>query len=404
MTFNPCNPHPKQDKITSSSANENELKNFSEYYEKNNPRRNNIEKVIDFIQLDGVPGSDKPILAQTLFVLLKQAYFMPLSIDRSHTRDDDECLAKVTDAVLPISRLTHLILDGMLVDKSTPIRSEGLQLAVTVLWSHTDVDSRIDAACSESLANDSVKHNGLDLQGVPASADERETRIERSPGNPPTSTFEDDELSTGPVVMLDMSLTLPQMIQEVWDCLEKNGKHKLPNLKTFNVEAALNIAREYGKLCCPRNHVSLPIYASIVIEDPNSRLLPHIRRKFLTNKIVQGSFHVTTKYFGGIRDDFMLAQLLTLHNQKIELTLLWVLSDLNGTAVVVRNQDGREFPCDNYFAHITIANRRGIPPKYSNDLCFRASLGKTGAENYIHIVKLPPQTTVSGIFSFHYGY
>ncbi|KEG07587.1 hypothetical protein DQ04_09341000 [Trypanosoma grayi] len=164
--------------------------------------------------------------------------------------------------------------------------------------------------------------------------------------------------------------------------------HKPPD-----VAAAVSVSDAYESLL--RRLPRPVLYGAIQLTSPEA-ILALVPPEMVAGKVVQSKFHVTTIFLhnGVCPDKAMMVRLGELLGTSIQLTLTQVVSDPKGTAIVVRNEG--EFPCANARPHITVANARGVPAKYSNEL-LNASHAKDRNRS---VVNLPAGTCVTGEFAF----
>lgn len=346
---------------------------------------------LDVIKFVGAQGSGKSTLARALFVLLTKAGQHPRWVNQDEAGNRNNFLAAIRQATNKDAGVTHLIIDKMNLDERTNNDYKDLPMTVTVAFTHPDGENAMIEECFRRVVDRGSGHRTIripdHLTPVERKAELNKIRKFLSDAVRSCMTPDDDT-----VVELDVTVDLVTMLQQIWPKLQTNGLHVLPKLEVKDAEEAIALSQEYERLLC--DQPKAPIYAAIAIKDP-AALLKVVPNDMLQGKNVQSAFHVTTKYFVGDPDPVFFVRLAKLVGKEITLTLRSVVSDPKGTAIVVRNEND-EFPCANPIAHITVANRAGIPPRYSNELVSALHASDPARKE----LQLPPNTTLKGVFDF----
>lgn len=127
------------------------------------------------------------------------------------------------------------------------------------------------------------------------------------------------------------------------------------------------------KIEFPNKDKKKALYYAIRINDIKPIFETEEIRNCLHNNIkLQKEFHLTIKYFGKKGGSASESFYKALIGQKKEVICIGLFSDDKGICVLC---DG-DFPCSNNFAHITLGNKEGIRPFYSNQLCEKEKLIK----------------------------
>ncbi|CAD2217326.1 hypothetical protein AGDE_10173 [Angomonas deanei] len=252
------------------------------------------------------------------------------------------------------------------------------------------------------------------------------------------------------LLSLEVTIPLEEMLILIWEKMKQNSPHYSDIMPSYLPEAnegahsalskkiiqyALFVSRQYEHYLAQQKKI--PLYACIKLVDPE-KIKELVPSQYLKDKITQTAFHITTKYFVDDADPIFLVKLSELNGKEIDLELTTILDDSYGTCMVVKHKkdaieedttepagenktDGYAldksvqlttddyfkdvyiekvfrqfyFPCNNAHPHITVANQKGVPPKYSNTLCEKYFAGEA-----VTAVELPKHTTVKGVFEF----
>ncbi|KAH8610820.1 Fungal tRNA ligase phosphodiesterase domain [Trypanosoma vivax] len=344
----------------------------------------------DAIICVGPQGCGKSTFSRALFALLQQAGQKPRWLNQDEIGDRQSYLKAIRMA--KDSDCTHIILDKMNLDDDA--RDSDYSLfnlkAIYVVWTHPEGTTKMTELCFERVLNRGGSHRTF---LVTKAQREDATQRKRMQGIVRACVSRCRFPTEGFTVEADVREPTSVILAQVWEVLSQHGMAELPDIKTLNVEEAMELSREYesllGKL--PRSIV----YGAIGITMPE-KVIAATPPELLTGKRRQNSFHVTTIYIGNrmVIDPVLLVRLARVRGSSIELTLEYVASDLKATAIAVRNQ--KEFYTQNAHPHITVATVPGVPAKYSNELLDNSHKSDPNRT----IVKLPPGTTVSGVFDF----
>ncbi|KAG5471432.1 hypothetical protein LSCM1_01520 [Leishmania martiniquensis] len=352
----------------------------------------------DVVKFVGPQGCGKSVLSRALYVLLQKAEYRPRWVNQDECGSRNKFLAALRQATQAKPKMTHLIIDKMNLDADMNHDYDDLPLSLTVTWFHPDGESALYKVCIARVLGRGKGHRTIYVD-PDLTLKERQTQIKstRSFVRTAVRACEVPKDRREVVLVLDITTPLDDMLQMMWEKLQENGTHTLPAVTDTDVGQAIDLARQYESLLRDLPHV--PTYACIGIrgKEDVAKLLSLVPSDFTTAQVVQTEFHLTTKYFGGEMDPVTLVELAKLLGQSVTLTLEFVVGDADGVAVVVRRDDAH-FPCANPIPHITISNRPGVPPKYSNELI--SPTAYTGDSAKRKVLKLPPSSTVKGIFEF----
>lgn len=387
-----------QRQFQSELAADAELGGFCDQYQPDGEVWGGDARALDVVKFTGPQGSGKSTLSRALFILLRRAGYQPRWLNQDEAGNREKFLAGIRNATHQSSGVTHLLIDKMNLDAQMNADYAMLPLTVTVAFLHDDGAEALYETCIDRVLRRGAGHRTIRLveggDGV-AAVQEREKQVQnirsfvrRAVRN---YALPDDEAET--MLTLDVETPLEEMVRLLWQRLNASGIHSLPAIADEEIADALRMSQRYEELLC--SLPIAPIYACISISDP-SAMLSLVPKNFVIGQVVQKSFHLTTKFFGGETDPVYFVELAERLNQSVELTLEAVYGDNAGVAIVVARDD-EKYPCANAVPHITIANRRGVQPKYSNELI---SPDYPGVMSDRKVVKLPPGTTVTGIFKF----
>ncbi|GET91219.1 hypothetical protein, conserved [Leishmania tarentolae] len=353
---------------------------------------------LDVIKLVGPQGSGKSTLSRSLYVLLQKAGYQPRWVNQDEAGKREKFLALLRQATQAQSTVTHLIIDKMNLDARTNSDYDSLPLSLTVTWFHPDGEEALYDVCIGRVLDRGNAHRSIRI-------DPNLTLQERKRKQQITRTFvrkavRSCAMPNDPhecVLKLDITSPLDDMVRLIWEKLQDNGRHALPPVRDENVTEALHLAHEYESFL--QNRPRAPTYACIGIQKQQDveKLLSLVPPEFTAGQVVQREFHVTTKYFGGEIDPAMFVALAKLLGQSVTLTLESVVADAFGVAITVCRDDAL-YPCANPIPHITISNRTGVLPKYSNDLVSPTAYPGDPAER--KVLPLPRNCTVTGVFEF----
>nr|CAJ2478436.1 unnamed protein product [Leishmania braziliensis] len=353
---------------------------------------------LDVIKFVGSQGHGKSTLGRALYALLQKAQYGPCWVNQDELGDRKKFLASLRQAAKAGSKVTHLIIDKMNLDAAMNHDYDNLPLSLTVTWFHPDGEKGLHSVCVDRVLGRGSCHRSLrvDPNLAPQERQAQMKTIRRlvhralkaceMPKDPPELVLE-----------LDITTPINDMVRRIWEKLEDNGMHTLPPVTDKDISEAIDLSHQYESFLSklPRH----PIYACISIQQQEdvARLLSVVPQEFTAGQVVQRAFHLTTMYFGGVMDPVAFVQLAKLLGQSVTLTLESVVADPDGVAVTVFRDDAH-YPCANPIPHITISNRKGVPPKYSNDLISPTAYPGDPAKR--KVVQVPPNCTISGIFEF----
>ncbi|CAC9520401.1 conserved hypothetical protein [Leishmania infantum JPCM5] len=353
---------------------------------------------LDVIKFVGPQGCGKSTLSRALYVLLQASRYQPRWVNQDEAGKRDKFLALLRQATQAESTVTHLIIDKMNLDAKMNHDYDNLPLSLTVTWFHPDGEKALYDVCIARVLGRGNGHRSIrvDPNLTQQERDEKMTRTRsfvrkavrdcETPRDPPELVLE-----------LDVTSPLSDMVRMIWEKLQANGTHTLPPVTDEDVNEAISLAHQYESHL--HNLPRAPTYACIGIEKQQDveKLLALVPPEFTAGQVVQREFHVTTKYFGGEMDPVAFVTLAKLLGQSVTLTLESVVADADGVAITVRRDDAH-YPCANPIPHITISNRKGVPPKYSNDLISPTTYPGDPAKR--KVLQLPANCTVMGIFEF----
>lgn len=382
-----------QDTFREATAKDSELFSKHAAYEQDpvawgNPRS------LDIIKLVGPPGCGKSTLSRAIFVLLTEAGFQPQWVNQDVAGNRDKYLAAIRQATQPDTKVTHIIVDQVNNGEKVYIYYRGVDPAVTATWWHEDGEAGMLQECYNRVIRRGSAHHTIRLPDTltPPQRQKEMAKIRTSMAHAVRSFKMPQDNS---VAVLDMGLSPANSLEPIWALLQVNGIHELPDLDKLDVQAAILLSDRYEALLTSQPRV--PIYAAIVMDDPEAVLRCVSASVLNSGQVVQSQFHITTKFFGGDLDLILFVKLAELLGTSIEVTAEAVYTDSKGTAIKIRNDD--EFICANPIAHITVANRKGVPPKYSNELISSAYKNQPGCRR--SVIPVPPEVAkLRGTFQF----
>ncbi|EPY28606.1 hypothetical protein STCU_04974 [Strigomonas culicis] len=253
---------------------------------------------------------------------------------------------------------------------------------------------------------------------------------------------------------------LTAIVRQIWSALRRPSgqqRHPLPALADLNhpthgrggdtpddphhrrereervLRYAIHMSQAYERVIAAQPHA--PLYACLAITAPEdtARIVQLVQQAdaavgLLHEKVLQQAFHITTKFFVGQADPFLMVHLGRRNGRTLDrqLRCTRILYDANGVCMEVANErpsplpvvdadtatsfpemnlerelSEKLFPCDNPYPHITIANRKGFPPKYSNELLHRFHhKQEAGANPSVQCIELTEEVLLSGTFMF----
>lgn len=356
-------------------------------------------KDLDVIKFVGPQGCGKSTLSRAFYALLQQkAQYRPRWVNQDEAGNRNKFLASLRQATHAEAQVTHLLIDKMNLDAKMNHDYDNLPLSLTVTWYHPDGENAFYGVCIDRVLGRGSGHRTirLDPSLTPQERQAQEQNI-RSFVRKAVRACEAPQDPAEVVLELDISTPLPEMVRMMWSKLQENGTHPLPAITDDDVSGAIELAHRYESLLCDLPQA--PIYACIGLRDDKeiAKLLAVVPPAFTAAQVVQREFHLTTKYFGGETDPVAFVALAERLGQTVQLTLESVVADGDGVAVTVRRDDA-SYPCANAVPHITISNRKGVPPKYSNELI--SPTAYPGDPSGRTVVALPPDVCVSGVFEF----
>ncbi|KAH9593444.1 tRNA ligase [Trypanosoma melophagium] len=372
-----------QRQFTHSAGVDKELEEKVMHYE---PLSNDVPRNDpDVVLCVGPQGCGKSTISRVLYALLRQAYLSPCWLNQDEIGNRNQFLDAIKYAKQ--AGYSHLIIDKMNLDDTA--RADYVELGlktVTVTWSHPDGAKTLADICFERVCERGGAHRTFKV---------KEKEMHRIRGIIRSSAERYRPPTEGVFIEVNVADSIVTIVESVWTALGSHGVKDLPDLCTLDITSAINISTKYELLLA---NLPRPVmYAAIQIDSPNT-VLSLVPQEMLSGKIVQKEFHVTNVFLGNSTgtDPVLMVQLGELLGTSIQLTLTHIVSDPKGTAIAVRN-DG-EFPCVNAHPHITIANVKGVPAKYSNELLDESH----AADPSRTVVPLSPNTCVTGTFAFIY--
>lgn len=353
---------------------------------------------LDVIKFVGPQGSGKSTLSRALYVLLQTSQYQPRWVNQDEAGKRDKFLASLRQATQAESTVTHLIIDKMNLDAKMNEDYDNLPLTLTVTWFHPDGEKALYDVCIARVLGRGNAHRSIRIDPTLA-LPEREAQMKVTRSFVRKAVRDCETPNDPPDLVLELDITSPlnDMVRMIWEKLQANGTHTLPPVTDEDVSEAISLAHQYESFL--HNLPRAPAYASIAIKQQQdvAKLLKLVPPEFTAGQVVQREFHVTTKYFGGEMDPVAFVALAKLLGQSVTLTLESVVADADGVTITVRRDDAH-YPCANPIPHITISNREGVPPKYSNDLISPTAYPGDPAKR--KVLHLPPNCTVMGIFEF----
>ncbi|KPI87497.1 hypothetical protein ABL78_3408 [Leptomonas seymouri] len=355
-------------------------------------------KDLDVIKFVGPQGCGKSTLSRAFYTLLRRAKYSPCWVNQDESGNRSKFLASLRRATHSEAGVTHLLVDKMNLDARMNHDYDNLPLSLTVVWYHPDGDNAFYDVCIDRVLSRGSGHRTIrlnpDLSPKERAAEEKNIRtfVRRAvqacetPQDPPEAILE-----------LDITAPLHEMVRMMWEKLQENGTNPLPPMSDSDVSEALDLAHQYESLLC--SLPKAPIYACIGLQqrDQVEKLLSVVPPEFTSGQTVQSEFHVTTKFFGGETDPLAFVTLAQRLGQFVSLTLDSVVADADGVAVTVKRNDAH-YSCENSLPHFTISNRKGVPPKYSNQLISASDY--PGDPHQRRVVRLAEEVTVRGVCEF----
>lgn len=355
-------------------------------------------KDLDVIKFVGPQGCGKSTLSRAFYALLTKAKFTPRWVNQDESGNRNKFLASLRQATHAEAGVSHLLIDKMNLDARMNHDYDNLPLSLTVTWYHPDGENALYNVCIDRVLGRGSGHRTIRLDpNLSPQERQAEERNIRSFVRKAVHACETPQDASEVVLELDITTPLPEMVRMMWDKLQENGTNTLPSITEADIDDAIGLAHRYESLLC--DLPKAPLYACIALQqrEQAEKLLSVVPPAFTQGQVVQSQFHVTTKFFGGETDPVAFVTLAERLGQSVELTLESVVGDADGVAVTVKRDDAR-FPCANPIAHFTISNRKGVPPKYSNELISESSY--PGDVSQRHVVRLPASVTVTGVFEF----
>ncbi len=354
---------------------------------------------IQAIVLVGPPGSGKSTLSRTLVSLLKRCGKVPIWLNQDEAGGNRksymDTIKRVITPTIAHSKNTptHIILDKSNTELANRKDYTSLEIspALTVVFQNPEGDEALCEMCVERIMSRGEAHRSLrssnpDFGKNPTEAKEAITKIIQSFIE--RSDIQDhlDESC----ILVDATLHPAEILRTVWTALAMSDPNaslpKFEDLMHFVDESVAN-SIEYERLLSENNFATQKqLYACIKLSSPKEKLLALVPPAATIGKIVQNEFHITVKYFGGIIDPDFFVKFTSLVGTKIALHATEVVFDDKGVAIAIEPT----FECSNAFPHFTIANAKGTPPVYSNEL-----LGKTKG-----VKRIPVNVILEGVFSF----
>lgn len=355
-------------------------------------------KDLDVVKFVGAQGCGKSTLSRAFYALLQKANYRPRWVNQDESGNRNKFLASLRQATHAEAGVTHLLIDKMNLDARMNHDYDNLPLSLTVSWYHPDGENALYNVCIERVLGRGSGHRTIRIDPT-LSPQERqaEERNIRAFVRKAVHACEAPQDSSEVLLELDITAPLEEMVRMMWNKLQESGTNTLPAITDADIAEAIALAHRYEALL--RDLPKAPLYACIGLPDAKEveKLLSLVPQELLEGQVVQSEFHVTTKFFGGETDPVMFVLLAERLGQSVTVTLETVVADGDGVAVTVRKDDA-SFPCANPIAHITIANRKGVPPRYSNELISETAY--PGDRQQRKVVQLPAGTTVTGVFQF----
>lgn len=353
---------------------------------------------LDVIKFVGPQGSGKSTLSRALYVLLQTSRCQPRWVNQDESGKRNKFLASLRQATQAESTVTHLIIDKMNLDAKMNHDYDNLPLSLTVTWFHPDGEKALYDVCIARVLGRGNGHRSIRVDPN-RTLQEREEQVQRTRSFVRKAVRDFETPKDPPELLLELDITSPlhDMVLMMWEKLQANGTHTLRPVTDEDVSEAISLAHQYELYL--HNLPRPPTYACISIANQQDveKLLKLVPPELTAGQVVQREFHVTTQYFGGKIDPVAFVALAKLLGQSVTLTLESVVADADGVAITVRRDDAH-YPCANPIPHITISNRKGVPPKYSNDLISPTAYPGDPAKR--KVLPLPPNCTVMGVFEF----
>ncbi|KAK7195346.1 hypothetical protein NESM_000461100 [Novymonas esmeraldas] len=354
---------------------------------------------LDVVKFVGAQGCGKSTLSRAFYALLTtKANHTPRWVNQDECGNRTKFLSSLRQATHATSKVTHLLIDKMNLDAKMNEDYNRLPLSLTVTWFHPDGENALYGVCIDRVLGRGSGHRTIrvDPSHTPQEQAAQVQNI-RSFVRKAVGACEAPRDPEEVVLELDITAPLSEMVRLMWGRLQETGTHPLPPITEEDIHDAIALAHRYETLLCDLPQA--PIYACIAVEDASeaAKLRSVVPAALTAAQVVQPLFHLTTKYFGAESDPVAFVSLATRLGQTVTLTLDCVIADGNGVAVTVRRDDAL-YPCANPIPHFTIANRQGVPPKYSNELISPTAYPGNPAERTV--VQLPPNHTVTGVFRF----
>lgn len=412
------------------------------------PHSSNTSSCLDGIVFVGPQGSGKSTLARALFYLLQRTprpgegaeneeggeeggHYRPRWVNQDESGNRNNFLAAIAGALRPPGDdggggggVTHLIVDKMNLARQAWVRDYAeVPVSLVLHFYHPELGARgMLETCYHRVVGRGAAHRTirLPLGAAPAEVEAEKKRIWsfmskavrdcEMPEPEDTARFaggDDDPVDPEDRILgLDVTAPAEDQLALAWERLRCVGRLPLPAIDPASADgaallaAALRLSKRYEEILSTQERP--PVYGCIAIDSPDA-LLALVdaagAARSLAGLAVQRAFHITTKYFVGDPDPVLFVALAERAGERINVTLRRVIADDKGACVVVDRAAG-DFPCANRHPHITLANRVGVPPKYSNELIERFVSGTPEEKKGIRVFELPPQTTITGTFTF----
>jgi hypothetical protein len=348
---------------------------------------------IQAVVLVGPPGSGKSTLSRTLVSLLKRCGKIPVWLNQDEAGGNRKTYIDAIKRVISLKDTTHVILDKSNMELANRKDYTSLEISpsLTVIFQHPDGDDALCEMCVDRIisrgdAHRSLRSSNPDFGKNPTEARGAITKIIQSF----IERSDIQEHLDSSCVLVDATSHPNEILRTVWTALAMSDPNaslpKFEDLMHFVDESVANSVK-YERLLSENNLATQKqLYACIKLSSPKEELLALVPPAATLGKIVKNEFHITVKYFGGIIDPDFFVKFTSLIGTKIALHATEVVFDDKGVAILIEPT----FECTNAFPHFTIANAKGTPPVYSNEL-----LGKTVA-----VTRIPIDVMLEGLFAF----